>query len=354
MYIIERDLALPETDPSEEPAELDRPYWLDRDVRAGGTGPAHLHREPDGAQPGTDRFWDCQRKGCRKRPVYVAAGAAGVVADVGLSGSGPDAWREAVAAKHRAERPRRVSNEAWSAYVERWNREFDPSPAAVAARQQAEAEALELAERRRAEAAATRAAAVAWVCPEHPDGLPITTDWTGTWTARCGTGDCQRSYPPPPTEDPRALRAEDPDGWQCSRHGLDAITRLRWDKDRTVRSCAWCPEMEHARGEPVKPAVAELESYFARNETDAVRQRRDEEEARRVEAARVAALPRCASCHLDVEAHDRMATDHPFGASPFGQAMGMATQVLVVAGVLAVLCLFIVLVATPASPFHVG
>lgn len=348
MYVIEREVAPPEPDPSEEPAERDRPYWLDREVKAGGTGAPHLHGEPDTAEPDQDRFWACQRKGCRKRPVYLPAGAAG---DAELSGTGPGAWRDAVAAKHRAERPRRVANEAWLAYVERWSFEYDMSPAAVEARRQAEAAELADAERRRADAAVTRTAAQAWMCPEHPDGLPFASDWSGSWTARCGTGDCQRGWPPEPTEDPRALRAEDPDGWQCPRHGLDAITKLRWDKDRIVRSCAWCPEMDPG-GQRVKPVVAEMESYFARNETDAVRQRRDEDEARRIEAERVAALPRCTTCNRDIEAHDRTPAGHEFDASPFAPAKDVATQVVVIAGVLAAVCLFVVLVALPGAPFH--
>jgi hypothetical protein len=349
MSIIERELAFPDPDPSEAPADRDRPYWLDRDVRAGGTGAPHLHREPDAVQPDQDRFWACQRKGCRKRPVYVLAAA---VSEAGPSGNDADAWREAVAAKHRSERPRRVANEAWSAYAARWTFLYDKSPASVEARRKAEADELAAAERRRAEAAATRAAAEAWVCPEHPDGLPFASDWSGTWTARCGTGDCERGWPPAPTEDPRTLLAEDPDGWQCPRHGLDAITRLRWDRDRIVRSCTWCPEMDHGSGQPVKPVVAELEAYFARNETDAVRQRRDEEEVRRVEAERVAALPRCASCGRDVEAHDRTPTDHEFDASPYTYAKDALAQILVIAGVLSALCLFVVSATTPGAPFH--
>src|SRR5215471_17684217 len=74
MFIIEREVAPPEPDRSEEPAEHSRPYWLDREAKGGGTGAPHLHREPDAARSDTDRFWACQRKGCRKRPIYMSAG----------------------------------------------------------------------------------------------------------------------------------------------------------------------------------------------------------------------------------------------------------------------------------------
>jgi hypothetical protein len=334
MPIVEREVAPPEPDPSEEPAERDRPYRLDRERAAGGTGAPHLHREPDAARPDTDRFWTCRRKACRRRPVYVLAGGD-------VSGYPDDAGR-----------PRRVTNEAWSDYVQRWTAAGDTSAAAIEARELL-AEQLAMAERRRAEeAAATRAAAEAWVCPEHPDGLPFASDWSGAWTARCGTGDCERGWPPAVTEDPRTLLAEDRDGWQCPRHGLDAIRKLRWDRDRMVRSCAWCPEMEHPGGQPVKPAVAAAEEYFARTETDESRQRREQEEARRVEAARVAALPRCATCYLDIEAHARTPIEHEFDAMRTERTTLGGAPAFVLAGVLAAVLFLLVSATTAGAPFH--
>jgi hypothetical protein len=352
MHIIEREVAPPEHDPSEDPAERDRPYWLDREAAAGGTGAPHLHREPDAARPGTDRFWPCQRKSCRKRPVYMPAGP--VVAEVTPTGFGVDALREAVAAKHRAERPRRVATDAWNAYAKLWSFAYDPSPAAVEARRKAEAEELASAERRRAEEAGDRAAAEAWVCAEHPDGLPFASNWSGTWTARCGTGDCERGWPAATTEDPRALLAEDPDGWQCSRHGLEAIRKLRWDRDHLVRSCAWCPEMDHPRGQPVKPTVAATEAYFASRETEEARAQREREEARRLEAARVAALPRCAACYLDSDAHVRNPPDHAFEAMTESRMTIGIGRALVVAGAVAALLIVLASATAVGTPFHGG
>jgi hypothetical protein len=336
MLTLEREVAPPQPDPSEAPADLDRPYRLDRERAAGGTGAPHLHREPDATQPDEDRFWACRRKGCRKRPVYLPA--RDVVDD--RRSDDPD-------------RPRRVTGEAWSGYLQRWDFEHDPSPSAVEARR-ARAERLAAAERRRAEEdAAARAAAERWTCPEHPDGLPFASDRSGTWTARCGTGDCERGWPPAPTEDPKALFAEDRNGWRCPRHGLDAIRKLRWDKDVVVRSCAWCPEMEHPGGQRVMPAVAAAEEYFARTETDESRRRRDLEEARRVEAERVATLPRCATCYVDIEAHARNMIGHEFDVMRKSSRRQLAgTPAFVVAGVLAAVLFLFVSATTAGVPFH--
>jgi hypothetical protein len=302
-----------------------------------------MHADLDGVEPGIDRFWGCARKGCRTRPLYVPAG---VIIDIAYSGD-PELDARALRAKRRGEHPRRLSEEQWAERVAKWTRKRDQRRRAAAAGEAAEAERRAAAERTRAELrAATQAAAESWACPEHGTDRILAGDWSGSWTASCRVGDCQRGYPPVPTLDPELLAVEDPDGWQCPQHGLQAITKVRWSDELMVRTCTWCDEIDApADDAPLRLAASRVASPAA-----GVPSTRPAHQAGVVKQARIAAPRKCAHCGSDEGAHG--GADHQFDGSRLAHAKNTVVNFITIAGFIVAIYAFFASATTPGAPFH--
>jgi len=286
------------------------------------------------------------------------------IVDYGPPGDDPEEFRRAVEGKRRMERPRAVSELDWKRYSIKWTHRMERAKAeaaerrertspAAARRRYAEAEAARhrAAEERRARAAQSKADAEAWECPEHRTRSLFVFDWSGDWTSSCQVRGCPRRFPPLPTIDPAELEAEDPNGWQCPTHGLHSISRTTWDKGRTSRGCTLCEadELFNPEGESAEERSATI---IASSKADRARKERERQAARRAEVERVAALPRCAHCGVDIESHERTTADHRFDASRVTQARLAITKVAVFAGIVAALYFFFMSGATPGAPFH--